>query len=348
MLERKIYIFISFIAVALSIALVSCSKEEIDNEMPYITFGLSDIDISTKGLINNELLNSNPSNLRDCVYVYGVKNNTQPIYNKTVIKKEDGSSNWKAQNSQTWDSGSSYSFYGYTSSPKSLSNAPQANTASPYIYVEKEGMKITVSQPGTYSSESNMVDYMLSHAYKVADGTNRPVVMLYMQHAMACTEIKVEKQISEHVVELKSITLKNIYTSAVMESESQAIANSGENNLWKTHLQGDNNASYSKTFTSSPGNTNLLGSMLILAVPQQLTQDVTLEIVYTVDEDNNNTTPATQYTQEFKLYNYRPFVWESGHKVRYTLTINTGVELYGEIVDWIEAGYTEGVIIPSN
>ena len=166
MLERKIYILLSFIAVAFSIALISCTKEEIENEMPYITFGLSDINISTKGLINNDLLNSNPSKLRDCVYVYGVKNNTETIYNKTVIKKEVGSSNWKAKdsnNDKTWSTGS-YSFYSYTSSPKSLSNAPQANTASPYIYVEKEGMKITVSQPDTLSSESNMVDYMLSHA----------------------------------------------------------------------------------------------------------------------------------------------------------------------------------------
>ena len=48
----------------------------------------------------------------------------------------------------------------------------------------------------------------------------------------------------------------------------------------------------------------------------------------------------------FKLFDYIPYVWESGHKIRYTLNINTGVELYAEVVDWIEAGYIEGVILP--
>ena len=68
--------------------------------------------------------------------------------------------------------------------------------------------------------------------------------------------------------------------------------------------------------------------------------------MYSVDEDNNASTDQIQHVDVFKLFDYMPYVWESGHKIRYTLNINTGVELYAEVVDWIPAGYIEGVILP--
>jgi hypothetical protein len=150
---------------------------------------------------------------------------------------------------------------------------------------------------------------------------------------------------SEHKIILDSITLKNIFRSASMQCESQAIANSGEKNIWMIQLQGTNDLKYfNRSFTA---NGNILGSMNFLAIPQQLTSSAELKISYSVDEDNNNSTDPTQYTQIFKLFNYRPFVWESGNKITYTLTINTGVSLRAEIADWKDAGYTEGVILPS-
>ena len=241
--------------------------------------------------------------------------------------------NWKPDNDKTWESGS-YSFYGYTCS------AGQSTCT-----IQKDGFKIIATQPETYS-ESDMVDYMLSHAYKVADGKNNHIVMLYMQHAMACAEIVVKKQIPEHEITLESISLTGIYRSATMECEDQANANSGEYNVWKTQISGANDALYTKEFTPAQAHGNTLGTMTILAVPQQLTQSTELTVKYAVDEDNNDSTPAIAHVDKFKLFDYIPYVWESGHKIRYTLNINTGVELYAEVVDWIEAGYIEGVILP--
>lgn len=303
--------------------------------MPYITFGVSELGVDTKALLTNEILNSTSTS----VTVYGVKNNTQTIFNGVTITKESDSYNWKPTSNRTWESGSSYSFYGYTSS------GGQSQLSS--LEIQKEGMKIIVNQPSTYS-ESDMVDYMLSHAYKVADGKNNHIVMLYMQHAMACAEIVVNKQIPEHKVLLNSIELKGIYRSATMECEGQANANSGADNVWKTQISGSNTGvSYEKTFSnSSSDQSNPLGTMTILAVPQQLTQETTLKITYSVDEDDDSTNAPTTHTDQFKLFNYTPYVWQSGHKVRYTLTINTGVELDAEILPWINAGYIEGVILP--
>ena len=87
--------------------------------------------------------------------------------------------------------------------------------------------------------------------------------------------------------------------------------------------------------------------MTLLAVPQQLTSSTELKVHYKVDEDPvSSTNELTSYAQTFNLFNYVPYVWESGHKIKYTLTINTGVELNAQVADWIDAGYTEGVILP--
>ena len=300
--------------------------------MPYITFGVTDIDADTRSLITSETLNSTSL----AVTVYGVRNNTEKVFDGVTIKKQNDSFNWEPQSQyykRTWQQGS-YSFYGFA-----FSRPTEASCK-----IENEGLKITITQPNEYSE--NMVDYMLSHAFKVADGRNNHIVMLYMQHAMACAEIVVKQQIPEHNVILNTISLSGIYRSATMECEDQANAGSGENNVWKTHISGASDADYSKTFDSQQGQDGTLGTITVLAVPQQLTQETKLAVTYSVDEDNDPNTAQAVYTEVFDLFNYVPYVWESGHKIRYTLAINTGVELEAEIVDWIESGYIEGVILP--
>lgn len=186
-----------------------------------------------------------------------------------------------------------------------------------------------------------MVDYMLSHAYKVSDGSNYHTVILYMQHATSWIEVVVEKEDPGHTVTLSEISLNNIYRTANMKCDAQAIALSGYHNLWNTTLTGSNNTTYTKKNTFSPNGT-LLGKMSILAVPQQLGASTTLTVSYSVTENDG----TKEYTETFNLYNYNPYVWESGHKITYTLTINTGVQLKARIDDWIESGYIEGIIIP--
>lgn len=351
-LRRVIYIVLAAVSALFSSA---CSKENLGNgeNLPYITFGVSGLDIGTRSLITGNLLESNPNRLRDCVYVYGIRNNTDQLYSKTPIIREQNSSNWQPSNKRQWAAGSSYSFYAYTSSPAAVGSAPTGDEGG--IFVEHSGLKITVLQPKDYN-EANMVDYMLSHAYKVADGANYRTVMLYMQHATAWIEIVVQKEMPEHVITLNNITLSNIFRSATMQCESQGIANSGEKNIWMVQLSGTNDLSYTKSSFYNEGtrfplpnnyeSDTYLGAMNLLTVPQQLTAGTALAVSYSVDEDNNNETPATQYSQTFQLFNYIPYVWESGNKITYTLTINTGVALKASVSDWKDAGYTEGVILP--
>ncbi len=334
-MRHNIYISVKFLFVAvLSLLAVACSKERLgdENNLPYITFGVAGADASlntdTKALITNGSFTSSP------VYVYGVKNNTEAIFNGTTITKDNNSSNWKTAQQLQWVARSSYSFYGYTVSPAN----PQG------FSVTNSGLKISVSQPENYS-EADMVDYMLSHTYKVADGSNYHIVMLYMQHAMAWVEIVVKKQMEDHYITLNNITLSNIFRQATMQCESQAIANNGEDNVWLTTLSGANDLSYTKTSFEVSDVT--LGTMSLLAVPQHLYRETVLSVEYTVDENGPSADGGTTtYTESFQLFNYVPFVWESGHKITYTLTINTGVELKADISDWKDAGYTEGIILP--
>ena len=304
--------------------------------MPYITFGVSSLGVDTKAMISgSDFTSANPPK----VWIYGVRNNTNKIYDNAEITKQTGSSNWLPADKRQWVAGSSYSFYGYTYS-RSVSSS---------LTIENSGLKITVSQPQYYDSE-DMVDYMLSHAYKVADGANYHTVMLYMQHAMACVDITVEREETNHNITVNEISLCNIYRSAIMQCEQQATAagNSNGNNLWAIQLQGSNDIDYSVgPFTPQSG-SHLIGKMTFLAIPQQLSSQAVLAVNYSVDEDGDDSASATEYTQSFNLFNYSPYVWEAGHKINYKLTINTGVQLDASVSDWIDGGYTEGVIIPKS
>ena len=172
------------------LSVCSCTKEEAGTVSPFITFGVTEVNADTKALMTNETLNSSATSVK----VYGVRNNTEQVFNGVTITKMTDSYNWRPANDKMWQAGS-YSFYGYTCS------SGQSDCS-----IQKDGLKIIVTQPESYS-ETDMVDYMLSHAYKVADGKSNHIVMLYMQHAMSCAEIVVKKQIPEHEVTLNSISL---------------------------------------------------------------------------------------------------------------------------------------------
>lgn len=324
--------YILYIAIVAAVV-SACSKEDtgsLDN-LPNITFGVSGLDISTKGLITNGSFESGK------VYVYGVKNNTTPLYDGEPLTKSQESNNWIPTTTEHWEKGCSYSFYGYTKSP----TGTPGNGASCTIASNSGAMKITVSQPSSYS-EPDMVDYMLSHAYKVADGRNYRTVMLYMQHAMAWIEIEVYKEQENHDIKLELIKLSNIYRSAVMQCDFQANAGSGEKNVWSVQLSGTNDQDYSVGPFEKLDGVTKLGYMRVLAIPQQITNNTSLYVKYAVTEPSGVKT----YEQTFYLKDYVPYVWESGHKIKYTLNINTGVHLEASIADWKEGGYTEGIIIP--
>ena len=273
------------------------------------------------------------------VYVYGVQNNTTNIYSATPITRDAATGKWFPSSKRNWVEGSSYSFYGYA-----------YNTKNGLTLVSgKNGLEIEVQQPTTYN-ESAMVDYLLSYTYKVADGAMRPVVQLHLEHAMSLVEIYVVRG-NMFEARLKSISLQNIYSSASMKCTSQAIANSGERNVWQVTPSGENNVVYTYTPSSAvigDKRDNTEAKMVLMCVPQQLTASTKLSIVYEINEKVTPESPDNfvEHIEEFYLYDYQPINYQSGHRIVYTATIDSGVNLEGAVKDWIDVDYIEGTVLP--
>lgn len=274
------------------------------------------------------------------VYIYGVQNNTSRIYNNAAITRDAATGKWFPSTKRSWAEGSSYSFYGYA-----------YNTTNGLTLVSgKDGLEIEVQQPTTYN-ESAMIDYLLSYTFKVADGAMKPIVQLYLEHAMSLVEIYVVRG-NMFDARLTKMTFENIYSSGSMKCTAQAIANSGERNVWQTTPSGLNNVVY----TFEPNSITIIGDerentqavMKIMCLPQQITANTKLTIEY---EINEKVTPESEdnfvlHKEEFYLYNYNPVNYQSGHRIIYTATIDSGVNLEGVVKDWIDVDYIEGTVLP--
>lgn len=274
------------------------------------------------------------------VYIYGVQNNTSRIYNNAAITRDAATGKWFPSTKRSWVEGSSYSFYGYA-----------YNTMNGLTLISgKDALEIEVQQPTTYNEEA-MIDFLLSYTFKVADGAMKPIVQLYLEHAMSLVEIYVVRG-NMFDARLTKMTFENIYTSGSMKCTAQAIANSGERNVWQTTPSGSNDV----TYTFEPTSTTIIGDgrenteavMKIMCLPQQITANTKLTIEYEINEKVTTDSPDNfvAHKEEFYLYNYNPINYQSGHRVIYTATIDSGVNLEGVVKEWIDVDYIEGTVLP--
>ena len=337
-------IFATYTLTLITLLFVGCGKEEppVINS-PEIGFGISTVDVSTRaGLTQDDI-----EDMR--VYIYGVQNNTTTLYSAAPITKDGETGRWFPSTIRRWVEGATYSFYGYAYSTNSG------------LSISGEGLTIDVTQPASYNYEaerngtSSFIDYLLSYSFKVANGASRPLVDLQLEHAMTLVDIQIAKDPSIVGAVLTEMTLSNIFRTGTMKCTSQAIANSGERNIWSVTFNGSNDAAYSiisplnsgYMITDSANTTE--ARMSIMALPQQLTANTKLTIKYYVNEKLDNSDPEDNWVlheSSFKLYEYTPYVWQSGHRVVYQATIDTGIHLQGSIAEWINVDYIEGTILP--
>ncbi len=303
-----------------------------------MTGGSDEIVFNAKHIQRGAMTQGDIDNSR--VYIYGVQNNTNRIYNNAPITRDAATGKWFPATKRSWTEGSNYSFYGYA-----------YNTMNGLTLVSgKDGLEIEVQQPTTYN-EAAMIDYLLSYTYKVADGAMKPIVQLHLEHAMSLVEIYVVRG-NMFDARLTKMTFENIYISGLMKCTAQAIVNSGERNVWQTTPSGLNNAVY----TFEPTSTTIIGDerentgavMKIMCLPQQITANTKLTIEYEINEkvtpDSNDN--WVYHKEEFYLFNYNPINYQSGHRIIYTATIDSGVNLVGTVKDWIDVDYIEGTVLP--
>ena len=274
------------------------------------------------------------------VYVCAVQNNTTKLYDNVAITRDAATGKWFPATKKSWTQGSSYSFHGYAYNTRSGLT----------LDTKKEGLEVEVQQPTTYNP-SAMIDYLLSYSFKVADGAMKPIVQLHLEHAMSLVEVYVVRG-NMFDARLKSMTFANIYSAGLMKCTSQATVNSGDKNVWDVTLSGNNDTSY----TFAPTATTIIGDkrenteakMAIMCIPQQLTANTKLTIEYEINEKADPDSPDNFVThrEEFLLFNYKPYNYEPGHRIVYTATIDSGINLEGVVSDWKDVDYIEGTVLP--
>lgn len=317
----------------LTILFGGCSQ---NNDMSLATS--AEIAFNAKHMVRGAMSQSDID--RGTVYVCGVQNNTTSIYNNTAITRDAETGKWFPATKRNWVEGSSYSFYGYA-----------YNTLDGLTLVSgKDGLEIEVEQPTVYDEES-MIDYLLSYSFKVADGAMKPIVQLHLEHAMSLVEIYVVRG-NMFDARLTKMTFENIYSQGTMKCTSQAVANSGDRNVWEVSLSGSNDVSY----TFEPTVTTIIGDtrettqahMAIMCLPQQLTAKTKLIIEYEVNEKvtSDSADNYVLHKEEFVLYNYQPMNYQSGHRIVYTATVDSGVNLEGVVTAWKDVDYIEGTVLP--
>ncbi|MBR3677803.1 MAG: fimbrillin family protein [Alistipes sp.] len=274
------------------------------------------------------------------VYVCGVQNNSSKIFNNVAITRDAATGKWFSATKRNWVEGSNYSFHGYA-----------YNTLDGLTITSgKDGLEFSVQQPTSYDEDA-MIDYLLSYSFKVADGAMKPIVQLYLEHAMSLVEVYVVRG-NMFDARLTKMTFENIYTQGSMKCTSQAVANSGNKNVWEVSPSGNNDVVY----TFEPTATVVIGDkrenteahMAIMCLPQQLTANTKLTIEYEVNEKVSAESPDNFVThkEEFQLYNYQPVNYQSGHRIVYTATVDSGVNLEGVVTEWKDVDYIEGTVLP--
>jgi hypothetical protein len=185
----------------------------------------------------------------------------------------------------------------------------------------------------------------------VADGAMKPIVQLSLEHAVSLVEIYVVRG-NMFEARLTKITFENVYTQGSMKCTAQAVANSGNKNVWEVSPSGSNEVVYtyapSTPVVIGDERENTMARMAIMCIPQQLTANTKLTIEYEVNE---KVTPESAdnyvlHTETFQLYNYQPINYKSGHRIVYTATVDSGVNLVGTIAEWKDEDYIEGTVLP--
>lgn len=348
------YALLSLAAALPALVLSACSKEETAQpaDGAPIEFGVKTVAAQTRTEIAD---NDNISG--KTIYVYGATSSTAWVYSAEPIAYSTTAKKWfptDSKNIKAWDKTKTYQFYGFTYMPAGSSRVtfPTVYDKNLKKYVISGYHKtFTVKQPESYDKRDEMVDFLLSHTFN-ATGAARPIVQLQMEHAMALVDIYILKHmsLSERTVRVKRLTLANVRTEATMTCTEQAVSGSGKSNEWQTNFVDSSPATYTIDESLEAGtDTKTTAHMRITAVPQQLGAATKLTVVYEVDESadsEDGNEQMTEHSETFALYNYTPMVWESGHRIIYRATIDTGIHLQGQIAAWKDVDYIEGTVLP--
>ena len=246
-----------------------------------------------------------------------------------------------------WEDGLYYRFYGFAFS----SDARLGDNLK--IVNNTYGRQFAVTQPNGGNGETT-IDYLLSSLVSVAPVTNRPLVPVDLEHAMA--RVDVDVLIAQSMFDDQgcrasniSVSISGIKTKATMLCLQPKQYGELGSNTW--YVSFDENQTYA-TYTTSPyvnnteanlegGDDGINPDMTFMAVPvaNEEMSDYTLTLSY----DGRS---GAHYSYSFDLQQFSPKGWVNGHKIKYVLTIDNSINLKGTIMDYEDVEYLEAVIVP--
>lgn len=268
-----------------------------------------------------------------------------PVFSQTEISYRQ---NGVWQSDVEWKDGKNYNFFAYITSP-----------GNGTVSITQNGKIVTVTQPASYSQNSDVwSDYLLS--YRVgANGTDAPLVKLDLERITTGIELYMTKSSNMTSVKLLEASFRNINTSATFNLTYHATptdlpAQNGMKNIWSVKVNDNIRRTYSympsgglelNTYDAERGRfaqENMV--MHFLTVQQSIADDenANLYIRYQVDENDT----LSDYEAEFNLSLYDIKAWTRGHKVRYYISIDTSVELEGTVDEWKSVDFIEGTLLP--
>ena len=338
--------------------LVSCSREDTPvNEDDAITFSVSapglnvtraEIANDVAGTIENGVLDGNVGiRLHELLvpdFLYGQRLEPEVMSGSSASDRvfsgrwfpevPAGTEKYKWSNRATDGIIPEMSFFAFAFSPS------REYGSNIVVTQNSRGREVTITQPSSYGSE--FCDYLLAYQINVPQqqvGANYPLLSLDFEHAMSKVELYVD--------------CAEVFTH-------HAVSGSQDENVWSVEYDKTYVADYSLPLDSNDGNPYRLldlsdaepGTpvkiMEFLAFPASSSMQYSLKIKYDIVEKNGSTVVETNTfePEPFVLKNHTPSGWRSGHKVKYCLDIDNGINLTGRITDWVEMGYMEGVILP--
>lgn len=345
---------------------VSCQKEHPQSADNRISFRVyTPLDIATKAEVTDESIKDTHES---SVYVYESHQNLFGTSGSLLIPEIDGqeySGRWLPAGKPSWGDDTwniDYQFWGWAYSP--------ARTGG--LTISDAGKTVTVTQPSTYPSSGEYVDYLLSYIHSEPALSNssdkRKSIPLVFEHALVMVDIYLYRALSmtdnpsiNQSVDLvvNELTLGKIYNEGRISCNSHSYNSTNQQpNVWSvqsksgsvdysiTNIPDDKIKTRDDAIASAP-------TMRFISIPvtnsdMLPSERYKLKVSYTVTVSNTATrvSETNSYTEVFQLSSVTAS-WQSGHRVKYELCISSGIELTGSIADWIDVEYVEGVVLPN-
>lgn len=339
---------------------VSCQKEHpqsVDNRISFRVY--TPLDIATKAEVTDESIKNTAVS---SVYVY---ESSQSLFGTSgslltpETNEREYSGRWLPEEQPSWGENTwnlDYQFWGWAYSPAGTSG----------LTISDAGKTVTVTQPSTYPSRGEYVDYLLSYIHSEPALSNssdkRKSIPLVFEHALVMVDIYLYRALSmtDKSVELvvNELTLGKIYNEGRISCNSHSYNSTNHQpNVWSvqsksgsvdysiTNIKDSDIKTRDEAIASAP-------TMRFISIPVTNSdmlpnERYKLKVSYTVTVTNTTGAIKTNsYTEVFQLSAVTAS-WQSGHRVKYELCISSGIELTGSIADWIDVEYVEGVVLPN-